>query len=77
MLRRHLAKLGAADLRQPYHLHAPVGIGCPPVEMTRFDEALDQAGDIAVGTIIRFETSDSVMPSAPCRAGPSDRSAAA
>ena len=48
MLRSHLAKLGTANFRQPYHLYAPVGIRCSPVEMAGLDEALDQTGNVTV-----------------------------
>ena len=45
---RHLAKLGAAGLGQPDHLHAAIGVRRAPVEMAGFDQALDQSGDVAV-----------------------------
>jgi len=48
VLSGHLAKLGAANFRQPYHLHAPVGVRRSPVEVTGLDEALDQPGNVAV-----------------------------
>jgi len=48
MLGRHLAEFRAAELGQPDHLDAPIGLGGPAIEMTGIDQALDEPGHIAV-----------------------------
>ncbi len=48
MFRGHLAKHRAADLGEPDHLHAAVLFRGAAIDVTGFDQAFDQAGDVAV-----------------------------
>jgi len=59
---------------QPDHLHPAIGVRGAAIEVTGFDRRSTNPVTLPFETIMRFETSDSVMPSGTCRAGPSGRS---